>query len=131
MKKITLFGCLMAAAYLSNAQSPWLLGGNTLTGGEFLGSDNAFPLIFKTNNNTVMEIDTDGNVGIGVTPGARLTVISGSGVATPNQVEGCTSPPETWASYGIYSSIESGTPYNRAVTGYIEADEAQNIGGFF
>ncbi len=47
---------------------PWLLCGNTLSPGHFLGSLNYEALRFKTNNETRMFIDEDGKVGIGTTP---------------------------------------------------------------
>lgn len=44
---------------------PWEVCGNTLITGQWLGSKNAAPLIFKTNNTERMRIDEDGKVLIG------------------------------------------------------------------
>lgn len=54
----------------------WSLAGNTLaTGNEFLGTTNGFPLRLFTNNAEQMRVDTNGNVGIGVTnPQSKLSV---------------------------------------------------------
>jgi hypothetical protein len=54
----------------------WLLTGNTLSGGEVLGSLNPQPLVLVTNNVERMRITAAGDVGIGTsTPGARLHVV--------------------------------------------------------
>ena len=47
---------------------PWLLCGNTLSPGHFLGSVNNAPVVFKTNGQTRMYIREDGKVGIGTVP---------------------------------------------------------------
>lgn len=55
----------------------WSLVGNsgTISTTHFLGTTDNQPLIFKTNGNAAMRIDTDGNVGIGTEgPGAKLTI---------------------------------------------------------
>jgi hypothetical protein len=54
----------------------WLLTGNTLSGGEVLGSLNPQPLVLVTNNVERMRITAAGDVGIGTsTPAARLHVV--------------------------------------------------------
>ncbi|MCS7177640.1 MAG: hypothetical protein NZ960_08550, partial [Candidatus Kapabacteria bacterium] len=54
----------------------WLLGGNTLSGTEKLGSLNAQPLIVVTNNVERLRVTAGGDVGIGTaTPAERLDVV--------------------------------------------------------
>ncbi|WP_341843168.1 hypothetical protein [Chitinophaga caseinilytica] len=44
---------------------PWKLTGNDVSAGDWLGTTNAFPLLFKANNNEVMRFDpTTGNITI-------------------------------------------------------------------
>lgn len=47
---------------------PWLLCGNEVTLDQFIGSINAAPLVFKTDNEQRMIVSTNGKVGIGTTP---------------------------------------------------------------
>lgn len=55
----------------------WSTAGNALAAGNFLGSTNNFPLIFKANNVERMRILTSGWVGMGVAnPGVQLHVKS-------------------------------------------------------
>jgi hypothetical protein len=62
-------------ANISAGGSGWALSGNSLGGSEAIGSTNAQPLAFKTNNVEQMRIDPAGKVGIGTsTPGYKLDV---------------------------------------------------------
>ncbi len=54
---------------LQESGKSWLLAGNAGTSGtEFLGTTDAQPLIFKTNNVERMQINTNGAVGVNVAP---------------------------------------------------------------
>ena len=67
------------ASTLGGAGNFWSLAGNALTGTEFLGSTNNFPLRVFTNNTEKMRVLTNGNVGIATTtPTQRLTLGSGN-----------------------------------------------------
>ncbi len=64
----------------SELSGTWNLTGNAGTdpSTDFLGTSDAQPLIFKTNNTEAMRIDTDGDLGVGTnTPGARVDAVSG------------------------------------------------------
>ncbi len=53
----------------------WRLDGNLISEGDFLGTTNDMPLVFKINATEAMRLLPDGNVGIGITnPQARLDV---------------------------------------------------------
>ena len=61
-------------AYRSTASfsgTDWSLLGNSITGSEFLGTTNAFPLNFYTNNLQRMTLGTDGKLGLGVNPNTK------------------------------------------------------------
>src|SRR3989339_119580 len=68
---------------LFSNNSGWSLTGNLLSGSEFLGSTNAQPGIFKTENTEWMRILSTGNVGIGTSaPFGKLDVTQNSASAT-------------------------------------------------
>jgi hypothetical protein len=71
----------------STPPTAWLTSGNFLNGGEFLGSTNNQPLIFKTNNTEQMRITPTGKIGIGTTspnPSAILDIVSSTtGILIP------------------------------------------------
>jgi hypothetical protein len=77
----------------------WLLTGNTLSGGEVLGSLNPQPLVLVTNNTEQMRITAAGDVGIGTNaPAARLDVVNptGGGVLRLQAVVGQTGALLEW-----------------------------------
>lgn len=61
--------------------SDWELTGNTTSGTDRLGTNNAQPLIFKTNNTDRLTIDANGKIGIGITP-TRATLEQNSPITT-------------------------------------------------
>src|SRR6185503_4781566 len=61
------------------SSSTWDLVGNTLTGGEILGSTNSQPLAFWTNNQEAGRFDATGRLGLGTTtPVEKLHVHNGA-----------------------------------------------------
>ena len=64
-----------------NNEAGWLLSGNNINANYYLGTNNAFPLVVKTNSTEAMRIDANQMVGIGIAPkllgsGIRLNVDS-------------------------------------------------------
>ena len=55
------------ALYAINSLNAWDLNGNVVSGAEFLGTTNAQPLKFFTNNFERMRLDESGRLGVGVT----------------------------------------------------------------
>jgi len=71
--------------------SDWLLGGNTLSGTEILGSVNEQPLMLYTNNAERMRITDAGRVGIGITnPSTPLHVYGAGNAGTFTDAVGIT-----------------------------------------
>jgi hypothetical protein len=57
------------------ASTPWLVTGNPIGGGNFLGTTNGAPLVFKSDGREAMRILPNLNIGIGTTaPNAPLAV---------------------------------------------------------
>jgi len=79
---------------INTIKAQWNINGNTLSSGDWLGSTNTEPIIFKVNNSEYARLINGGSFGIGTTtPGAllnvngdvlinKLTKIGGSGQAT-------------------------------------------------
>ena len=65
---------------LSSGSGDVVRGGNTQASGTMLvGTNDAYPLAFETNNTLRMLIDANGNMGIGTaTPGSRLQIVTTS-----------------------------------------------------
>jgi hypothetical protein len=92
MKKTILLFIVLFIGIFINVQAQWSTSGNTLTSGDWLGSNNSQPLIFKTNNSEKMRILVTGEVGIGTTnPYGKVNVytgLTGTTVDMVNQVSG-------------------------------------------
>ena len=73
----------MYAEKSGNGANNWSLSGNILTGNEFMGSLNNFPIIFKTNGVEKVRISEGGKLGLGVSnPTSWLSVqANGSGLS--------------------------------------------------
>ncbi|MBL0073159.1 MAG: hypothetical protein IPP34_15685 [Bacteroidetes bacterium] len=101
MKFILLAAILIGVKYDSNAQ--WSISGNAgTTSTNFLGTTDAQPIRFKTQNSQHMVIDAIGRIGIGVTnPAYKLDIANASIVRTLN-LNNTTSTTST--SYGGYST---------------------------
>lgn len=70
------FTCILP----TTADSGFVQGGNSYNANATLGTNDAYPLIFETNNTNRMAIDTNGNVGIGTTnPSSKLHILSPTG----------------------------------------------------
>jgi hypothetical protein len=67
---------------------PWELTGNAgTTAANFLGTTDDKPLVIKTNNSQAMQVDPNGNVGVGTaSPTQKLTLGSGN-IFLPNAAE--------------------------------------------
>ncbi len=84
--------CLLVAISLlgsqhANAQAgaKWATGGNSSAAGDFLGTTNNFPLLFRTNNIQRMALDINGNMSINALAGIgnRLLMSSPTGQLIP------------------------------------------------
>jgi hypothetical protein len=65
-KRYVIFALFIVMINYSSLEAQnWLLTGNALSGTEYVGSNNAYPLIFKTNNTERARILYNGNFGIG------------------------------------------------------------------
>lgn len=86
MKKICLLMTVIMAALggltaQTQFSTSWSTSGNSISSSStsFLGTTNAYPLVFKTNNTERIYISTAGNVGIGTTiPQQMLHIVGGN-----------------------------------------------------
>jgi hypothetical protein len=64
MKKscITLVFVALASFVFSQPGQKWAVGGNATAAGDFIGTTNNQPLVFKTNNTTRLIMDASGNM---------------------------------------------------------------------
>ncbi len=59
--------CTVAGLVISNyASAQWSLSGNSVSAGDFIGTTNGQPLVFKSNNTEGMRLSTGGFLGIGI-----------------------------------------------------------------
>ncbi len=85
---LLLFGIILSS---QTSFGQWSTSGNSISAGNFLGTTNSQPLVFKTNNSQVMTILANGNVGIGtIDPHYPLQVVGNvvdSGSLFANYIE--------------------------------------------
>lgn len=85
MKKIFLFSIVLLSTNIvfSQAGTKWSVGGNTLNTGDWLGSTNFEPIIFKTDNQERFRIDANGRIVFSnlTATGNGLLILSGTGIA--------------------------------------------------
>lgn len=107
MKYLLLASILIGANFESKAQ--WSITGNAgTTSVNFLGTTDAQPIRFKTQNTQHMIIDALGRIGIGVsTPAYKLDITNSSIVRTLNFSNTTSSASTTYAGYS--SSTNAGT----------------------
>lgn len=107
MKLILLAAILIGVTNDSNAQ--WSITGNAgTTSVNFLGTTDAQPIRFKTQNTQHMVIDASGRIGIGVTnPAYKLDIANASIVRTLNFSNTTSSVSTTYGGYA--SSTNAGT----------------------
>ena len=77
-------------AGVENDEAGWLLNGNIVNATHYLGTNNAFPLVVKTNSAEAMRIDENQLVGIGVAPlvGQRVNVHGNVNVDSSYAIQG-------------------------------------------
>jgi hypothetical protein len=108
----------------------WGLSGNSGTNPntDFLGTTDAQPLIFKTNNTEVARVEVDGNFGFGTaTPGARIDSVAALGTAVNGTSQSATAISGTGASgdgvdglstsgFGVHGKSSTGVGVDGAST---------------
>lgn len=107
MKYLLMASILIGANFESKAQ--WSITGNAgTTSSNFLGTTDAQPIRFKTQNTQHMVIDAQGRIGMGVsTPAYKLDITNSSIVRTLNFSNTTSSASTTYAGYS--SSTNAGT----------------------
>ncbi len=61
---ISTFSLMLSINSHAQAGQKWSAGGNTISTGEYFGTNNMAPIIFKTNNTTRLIIDETGNLSV-------------------------------------------------------------------
>jgi trimeric autotransporter adhesin len=113
----------------SQAASAWKIAGNSISdpSKEFIGTTNEQPLRFRANNNELLTLATNGNVGIGITdPGFKTHVVGGTSAL------GVTIPSLTTPKYaGSYFEMKGGSTVSEShfgVLGHIKGSNGGNAG---
>jgi hypothetical protein len=101
------------------AQGPWLTTGNATAGGNFLGTVNAQPLNFRTNNTQRMTITPTGLVGVGQTTPLSLLHINSNGNAIAGELFRTSGPAGQINAWRMYTGNGNGTERFRL---YSQAD---------
>lgn len=116
-KKLLLLGGMVSIMYCSHAQ--WQLTGNAISSGNFLGTTNAQPLVFKVNNNRAGFIDFDNatsSVALGYQALNSLTSGYGNSVFGFRAMYGNTSGSYNSA-FGQFALVSNTTGYNNVACG--------------
>jgi hypothetical protein len=106
ISSLLIISIVFLLSYSTAFAQEWnVTGGNTLTGGEYLGSDGSsttglvlktstnYPITFEINGaNEKMRITTSGNVGIGTTTTSQLLHVQGNGYFSGNLGIATTTP---------------------------------------
>ncbi|MBI4930606.1 MAG: hypothetical protein HY841_07580 [Bacteroidetes bacterium] len=117
--------------------SAWMLNGNTLgAAGSFLGSIDAYDLVFRTTNTDRMTILAAGNVGINVAPSASYQLLVSSTLATAGNATIYGASTGAANVYGVLGSSSSATGmgvygFNTAAAGTGVLGSGNNIAGSY
>ncbi len=88
----------------------WMLSGNAISGGEFLGTTNAQPLVVRTNNTERLRITSGGDVGIGTASPAATLHVAGGDIRSEGHVL-VSNTDNTAREVRLYEPSGSGTNY--------------------
>jgi collagen type VII alpha len=110
---LTLNGTAGSGGPITSTGNSWLTTGNTGTnaGSNYIGTQDAVDLVFRTSNSNRMQINTSGNVGIGVVPSTRLHVVAPAADQTVAMFEGSNTG---WTS--VY--LNTTAPSSNVIFGY-------------
>ena len=134
-----------AAVFASQAEvaeagtdGDWSLTGNTLPDAtKFIGSKNAQPLTFKTNNSTRMTLTNSGSVGIGTTlPSAKLhavtsiSAIIGESTATSGSIIGVMGQSSSTDGTGVRGEALAASGGTTGVFGISVSPDGRGVFGY-
>lgn len=131
MKTKLITGIIFLMTLTLHAQQNWDTDGNSVSSGDFLGTTNSKPLIFKTNGNEVARFTTAGLLGIGTSsPLFKVHLLNGLDNGSPLDFGNCNeeSMPDSAISF---FSISSRIGNNVGVVGIGKKNNSTNVGGYF